>query len=188
MEDFETLSLRQNGCHFADNTSNRIFLNENTVETLYNTINFCWSTHKRHSIARPKGRGMGCLLWDLCRLINIELYKMFAIINRAIKGLYCIRLSIKISLKLIPKGPINNIPALVQIMAWHRPGDKPLSEPVMVRLPRYICVTRPQWVKKIAHHSITLSISIFRLRHCPCPILWGWDDSHSFVTWTLSYQ
>ena len=34
-----------------------------TVETLYNTINFCWSTHKRHSIARPKGRGMGCLLW-----------------------------------------------------------------------------------------------------------------------------
>ena len=34
-----------------------------TVETLYNTINFCWNTHKRHSIARPKGRGMGCLLW-----------------------------------------------------------------------------------------------------------------------------
>ena len=34
-----------------------------TAETLYNTINFCWSTHKRHSIARPKGRGMGCLLW-----------------------------------------------------------------------------------------------------------------------------
>ena len=37
--------------------------NPNTVETLYNTINFCWSTHKRHSIAHPKGRGMGCLLW-----------------------------------------------------------------------------------------------------------------------------
>ena len=35
----------------------------NTVETRYNTINFCWSTHKRHSIARPKGRGMGCVLW-----------------------------------------------------------------------------------------------------------------------------
>ena len=34
-----------------------------TVETLYNTIDFCWSTHKRHSIARLKGRGMGCLLW-----------------------------------------------------------------------------------------------------------------------------
>ena len=26
---------------------------------------------------------------------------------------------------------INKIPALVQIMAWRRPGDKPLSEPVL---------------------------------------------------------
>ena len=36
---------------------------------------------------------------------------------------------------LFPKGPINNIPALVQIMAWRRPGDKPLSEPMKVSLP-----------------------------------------------------
>ena len=55
---------------------------------------------------------------------------------------------IKISLTFVPKGPINNIPALVQIMAWRRPGDKPLSEPMMVSLPTHICVTRPQWVKK----------------------------------------
>ena len=41
-------------------------------------------------------------------------------------------ISIKISLKFVPKGPINNIPALVQIMAWRRPGEKPLSEPMMV--------------------------------------------------------
>ena len=47
----------------------------------------------------------------------------------------------KISLKFGLKGPINNIPALVQIMAWHRPGDKPLSEPMMVRLPTHTCVT-----------------------------------------------
>ena len=40
-------------------------------------------------------------------------------------------ISIKISLKFVPKGPINNIPALVQIMAWRRSGDKPLSEPMM---------------------------------------------------------
>ena len=45
-------------------------------------------------------------------------------------------ISIKISLKFVPKGPINNIPALVQIMAWCRPGDKPLSEPMMVSLLR----------------------------------------------------
>ena len=43
-------------------------------------------------------------------------------------------ISIKISLKFVPKVQINNIPALVQIMAWCRPGDKPLSEPMMVRL------------------------------------------------------
>ena len=59
-----------------------------------------------------------------------------------------VRISIKISLKFVPKGPINNIPALVQIMAWRRSGDKPLSEPMLVRLLTHICVTRPQWVKR----------------------------------------
>ena len=53
----------------------------------------------------------------------------------------------KNSLKFVPKGPINNIPSLVQIMAWRRSGDKPLSEPMMVNFFTYICVTRPQWVK-----------------------------------------
>ena len=55
-----------------------------------------------------------------------------------------IRIPTKNSLKFVPKGPINNIPALVQIIAWRRLGDKPLSEPMMVRLPTHICVTRPQ--------------------------------------------
>ena len=41
-------------------------------------------------------------------------------------------ISIKFSLKFLPGGPINDIPALVQIMAWRRSGDKPLSEPMMV--------------------------------------------------------
>ena len=48
---------------------------------------------------------------------------------------------IKISLNFVPKGPFNNIPALVQIMACGRPGDKPLCEPMMVILPTHICVT-----------------------------------------------
>ena len=82
-----TLRLRENGRHFADDIFKCIFFNEN--------------------------------VW----------------------------IPIKISLKFVPKGPINNIPALVQIMAWHRPGDKPLSEPTMVSLLTHICVTRPQWVK-----------------------------------------
>ena len=57
-------------------------------------------------------------------------------------------ISIKISLKFVPNVPINNIPALVQIMAWRRPGDKPLSELMMDSLPMHICVTQPQWVKE----------------------------------------
>ena len=54
----------------------------------------------------------------------------------------------EISLKFVPKDPMNNIPSLVQIMAWRRPGDKPSSEPMMISLPTHICVTRPQWVKR----------------------------------------
>ena len=57
-----------------------------------------------------------------------------------------IRIATKNSLTFVPKGPIINIPALVQIMAWRRPGDKPLSEPMVVSLPTHICVARPQWV------------------------------------------
>ena len=56
-----------------------------------------------------------------------------------------VRISIKKSLKFVPNGPVNNILALVQIMAWRRPGDKPLSEPMVVSLLTHICVTRPQW-------------------------------------------
>ena len=59
-----------------------------------------------------------------------------------LNGHVCILL--KISLKFVPKVHINNIPALVQIMAWRRPGDKQLSEPMMVSLLTHICVTRPQ--------------------------------------------
>ena len=58
-------------------------------------------------------------------------------------------ISINISLKFVPKGPINNIPVLVQIMAWRRPGNKPLSEPMMVRLTTHLYITRPQWVKDL---------------------------------------
>ena len=53
----------------------------------------------------------------------------------------------KFHTSFVPKGPINNIPALIQIMAWHLPGDKPLSESMIVSLLTHIRVTRPQWVK-----------------------------------------
>ena len=78
MRTFNTLRSRRNGRLFADDTFNRIFLNEN------------------------------------------------------------IKISIKISLKFVPTGPINKIPALVQIMAWCRSGGKPLFEPMMVSLLMHI--------------------------------------------------
>ena len=59
----------------------------------------------------------------------------------------------KISLKFVPRGPINKIPLLVQIRAWRRPGDKPLTEQMLVSLPIY-------W------HS---SLGLNELTH------WGWD-------------
>ena len=69
-----------------------------------------------------------------------------------------IRISIKISLKFVSKGLI---PALVLIMAWRRPGDKPLSEEMLVRSLTHICVTRPPWVKQIKDAC------------CPAGHVWG---------------
>ena len=88
-----TLRPGQNGCHFADDTLKRIFLNQN------------------------------------------------------------VRNSIKISPKFVPKGRIHNIPSLVQIMAWCRLGDKPLSEPMALCLLTHICVTRPQWDTTLPQHT-----------------------------------
>ena len=73
-------------------------------------------------------------------------------------------ITIKNSLKIVPKGPINNIPALVQIMAWRRPGDKPLSEPMLVSVPTHICVTRPEWVKYHSHHLKAIALNANRVR------------------------
>ena len=52
-------------------------------------------------------------------------------------------------LGFVVKGPINNIPLLIRVMAWHRTGDKPLPETMMVSLLTHLCVTRPQWVKLV---------------------------------------
>ena len=76
-----------------------------------------------------------------------------------------VRISIKISLKFVPKSPIDNIPALFQIMAWRRPGDKPLSEPMMISLLTHICVTRPQWVNSLAPGRFAWNIRLVIFKH-----------------------
>ena len=42
---------------------------------------------------------------------------------------------IQISLKFVPMSPIDNKPALVQVMDWCRTGDKPLPEPMLAQFP-----------------------------------------------------
>ena len=43
------------------------------------------------------------------------------------------RIPIPISLKFIPRSPIDNKSALLQVMAWRRTGDKPLPEPMLIQ-------------------------------------------------------
>ena len=50
---------------------------------------------------------------------------------------------------------LKTVNTFVQIMVWRRPGDKPLSEPMMVSLLTHICVTRPQWVN-------TCGVTVYR--------------------------
>ena len=75
-----------------------------------------------------------------------------------------VQILIKISLNFVPKGLINDNHTLVQTMAWHLPGDKPLSEPLMISLLTHICVARPQWLtnafcnKKNEMTGLTLSL------------------------------
>ena len=58
--------------------------------------------------------------------------KITDIIKSVFNESVCI--SITISLKFVPKGPIDYKSALVQVMALHRTGDKPLPEPMLAYL------------------------------------------------------
>ena len=80
------------------------------------------------------------------------------------------RLRFNWSLILVPKGPINNIPALVQIMAWRRTGNKPLSEPMVTQ-------SNDAYMRHSASMSleVRVSLSMYFLvlipytRHPTCP-------------------
>ena len=105
------------------------------------------------------------------------------------KGIFLnenIYILINMSLKFVPNGPINNIPSLDQIMACHRPGDKPLSEALMVCLLTHICVTWPQsvnylnfmvhvdqwWLSLLTHICVTRprGVNPAQIWHCPSRI------------------
>ena len=92
---------------------------------------------------------------------------------------------IKISMKFASMGPINSISALVQMMAWHRPSNKTLSDRMMVALLMQLCVTRPQCVKNAAgldfifiqNFVFVLVNSCILLIH----IIWSVDIVYAFL-------
>ena len=69
-------------------------------------------------------------------------------------------ISIKISPNFAPKGQMDNISALVQIMAWCKPGDKPLSEPMMVSLLTYASIGLNGWNWELAYSILIKSLKI----------------------------
>ena len=79
--------------------------------------------------------------WNLVNIFfalpDLPLDKMAAIFADDI--LKCIfvnensRIPIEISLKFVPRSLIDYKPALVQVMAWCRTGDKPLPEPMLTQ-------------------------------------------------------
>ena len=56
---------------------------------------------------------------------------------------------IQISLKFVPKNPIDYKPVLVQVMAWRRTGDKPLPELMLTSLLTHICDIRGSYPKQL---------------------------------------
>ena len=89
-------------------------------------------------------------------------------------------ISLNISLKFVPEIRINNIPALVQIKAWHGPGNKPLSDPMLVNLLEHICVTHLQWVNGLTTGGYLSTLNHIVNWH---PLKWHLAQIHwSFLT------
>ena len=103
----------------------------------------------------PCGKYNGRQLWWLTpHLAHWGRDKMAAIFQttfpNAFSSIKTYEFCLRIHWGLFLRVRIINILALVQIMAWRRPGDKPLSEPMMFSLLTHICITRPQWVNNSA--------------------------------------
>ena len=67
-------------------------------------------------------------------------------------------IAINISPRFLPNGQINNIPSLVQRVTWRRPGDKPLSEPMMAKftdayMRHSTSISQPTNRKLILYHT-----------------------------------
>ena len=68
---------------------------QHTVQCRYNAVNFLENINKRHPMARPLGRGMGCLLWiqhviDILPQFQQLLMKYLTILDHVLSALDCI--------------------------------------------------------------------------------------------------
>ena len=70
-------------------------------------------------------------------LTHLPLDKMATISQAAVSNAFSwmkiVFISIRISLKFVPKGQIDNKAGLVQVMAWRQTGNKPLPEPMLTQ-------------------------------------------------------
>ena len=73
---------------------------------------------------------------DIHNLTHWGRYKLAAISQVTLSNAFLAQISIKMSLKFLRKGLINNISTLVQAKAWYLSGDKSVSEPIVVNLVR----------------------------------------------------
>ena len=80
------------------------------------------------------------------------------------------KIAIQISLKLVPRSPIDNKLALVHVMAWCQTGDKPLPEQMMTSSLTHICGTRGIWIKPTSQVVTCCLISL------PQAIIWTHAD------------
>ena len=149
-----TLRPRQNGRHFAD-IFKCISLNENVWISIKISLNFVPESSVNNSVHKSHRPIRHCRWFckmsdDLFKIIRHIVWSSqnFAMNNWIDMSddffkmsedlLQIIRHVVWWSKKNSSWSLVNNIPALVQIMTWRWPGNKPLSEQMMVNLLTYI--------------------------------------------------
>ena len=111
----------------------------------YNIISGGSDLH-HFTVEKSKLKESSTVFFILARSLHRYMYSLASMLTYWGRGIFkCtflnenVCISIEIKLKFIPECPVNDIPALVQIMAWRRP--------MTISLLTHLYVTRLQWVK-----------------------------------------
>ena len=120
---FRKIALRSMPLDLSDDNSALVQLMAWCRQATSHYLSQCWPTIlSPYGVTRPQ--------W-----VNSSPSKLngrhFADVFKCLNEKFCILITI--SLKFVPKCPIANKWTLVQVMAWFRTGDKPLSEPMLTQ-------------------------------------------------------